>query len=83
MVSSCLLIDFDESGAEAMNLEGMCFVTPKKRGFCAFASHLGFKLSTTGQCAFTVGNSAGGVGGLGQVVFNIHSVKLMKFCYRS
>lgn len=32
MVSSCLLIDFDESEAEAIYLEGgVCFVTKEKR----------------------------------------------------
>lgn len=35
----------------------MCFVTPKRRGFCALSSHLGFKLFATGQFAFIAWNS--------------------------
>ena len=48
MVSSCLyfffLIDFVEiEGESYVYVEGMCFVTPKIRGFCKFTSYLGVK----------------------------------------
>lgn len=77
MVSSCLfffffLIDFVEiEGESCVYVEGMCFVTPKRRGFCKFTSYLGVK------CLAIFCNLEEY-----QVGFRIPMIKLMRFCSR-
>lgn len=38
--------------SKSTNLEGMCFVTPKRWNFCKFTSHLGWRFFAIGQFAF-------------------------------
>lgn len=66
------LIDFVEiEGESHVYVEGMCFVTPKRRGFCKFTSYLGVK------CLAIFCNLEEY-----QVGFRIPMIKLMRFCSR-
>ena len=66
------LIDFVQiEGESNVYVEGMCFATQKRRGFCKFTSYLGVKFLAI---FWNFGEY--------QVAFRIPIIKLMRFCYR-